>query len=112
MKTFCGSSTVGIDLRDIDLNMESYSASEAAALYAAVIAKMDELSKKYRKRYDNEAVERVVDNMASRGYRASQANAIEYYCEELFNPKKTNLRRKNPLNQRLKMFRLLLKRTL
>lgn len=89
LKTFCGSSTVGIDLRDIDLNMESYSSSEAAALYAAVIAKMDELSKKYRKRYDNEAVERVVDNMASRGYRASQANAIEYYCEELFNPKKT-----------------------
>ena len=89
LKTFCGSSTVGIDLRDIDLNMESYSSSEAAALYAAVIAKMDELSKKYRKRYDNDAVERVVDNMASRGYRASQANAIEYYCEELFNPKKT-----------------------
>lgn len=89
LKTFSGSSTVGIDLRDIDLNMESYSSSEAAALYAAVIAKMDELSKKYRKRYDNEAVERVVDNMASRGYRASQANAIEYYCEELFNPKKT-----------------------
>lgn len=89
LKTFCGSSTVGINLRDIDLNMESYSSSEAAALYAAVIAKMDELSKKYRKRYDNEAVERVVDNMASRGYRASQANAIEYYCEELFNPKKT-----------------------
>ena len=89
LKPFCGSSTVGIDLRDIDLNMESYSSSEAAALYAAVIAKMDELSKKYRKRYDNEAVERVVDNMASRGYRASQANAIEYYCEELFNPKKT-----------------------
>ena len=89
LKTFCGSSTVGIDLRDIDLNMESYSSSEAAALYAAVIAKMDELSKKYRKRYDNEAVERVVDNMASRGYRASQANAIEYYCDELFNPKKT-----------------------
>ena len=88
LKTFCGSSTVGIDLRDIDLNKESYSSSEAAALYAAVIAKMDELSKKYRKRYDNEAVERVVDNMASRGYRASQANAIEYYCEELFNPKK------------------------
>lgn len=88
LKTFCGASTVGIDLRDIDLNKESYSSSEAAALYAAVIAKMDELSKKYRKRYDNEAVERVVDNMASRGYRASQANAIEYYCEELFNPKK------------------------
>lgn len=89
LKTFCGSSTVGIDLRDIDLNMESYSSAEAAALYAAVIAKMDELSKKYRTRYDNEAVERVVDNMASRGYRASQANAIEYYCEEVFNPKKT-----------------------
>ena len=89
LKTFCGSSTVGIDLRDIDLNMESYSSAEAAALYAAVIAKMDELSKKYRKGYDNEAVERVVDNMASRGYRASQTNAIEYYCDELFNPKKT-----------------------
>lgn len=26
--------------------------------------------------------------MASRGYRASQTNAIEYYCEEVFNPKK------------------------
>ena len=88
LRTFCGSSTVGIDLNDIDLNMESYSPGEAAALYAAVIAKMDELSQKYRKSYDNEAIERVVDKMASRGYRASQTNAIEFYCEELFNPKK------------------------
>lgn len=88
LRTFCGASTVGIDLTDIDLNMESYSPGEAAALYAAVIAKMDELSQKYRKSYDNEAIERVVDKMASRGYRASQTNAIEFYCEELFNPKK------------------------
>lgn len=89
LRTFCGASTVGIDLSDIDLNMESYTPGEAAALYAAVIAKMDEFSKRYRKSYDNEAVERVVDNMASRGYRASQTNAIEYYCEQLFNPRKT-----------------------
>lgn len=88
LRTFCGASTVGIDLTDIDLNMESYSPGEAAALYAAVIAKMDELSQRYRKSYDNEAIERVVDKMASRGYRASQTNAIEFYCEELFNPKK------------------------
>lgn len=89
LRTFCGASTVGIDLSDIDLNMESYTPGEAAALYAAVIAKMDEFSKRYRKSYDNEAVERVVDNMASRGYRASQTNSIEYYCEQLFNPRKT-----------------------
>lgn len=89
LRTFCGASTVGIDLSDIELNMESYTPGEAAALYAAVIAKMDEFSKRYRKSYDNEAVERVVDNMASRGYRASQTNAIEYYCEQLFNPRKT-----------------------
>ena len=88
LKTCSGSSTVGIDLRDIDLNLESYTPGEAAALYAAVVSKMDEFAQKYRKSYDNEAIERVVDNMASRGYRASQTNAIEYYCEELFNPKK------------------------
>lgn len=88
LRTFCGSSTVGIDLRDIDLNMESYSQGEAAALYAAVIAKMDELAAKYRKSYSNEDVERIIDSMVSRGYRASQTNAIEYYCEEMINPKK------------------------
>lgn len=88
LKTFGGSSTVGIDMSDIDLNMESYSPGEAAALYAAVIAKMDELAAKYHRSYDNEDVERVVDSIVSRGYRASQTNAIEYYCEELFNPKK------------------------
>jgi hypothetical protein len=88
LRTFCGSSTVGIDLRDIDLNMESYSQGEAAALYAAVIAKMDELAAKYRKSYSNEDIERIIDSMVSRGYRASQTNAIEYYCEEMINPKK------------------------
>lgn len=88
LRTFCGSSTVGIDLRDIDLNMESYSQGEAAALYAAVIAKMDELAAKYRKSYSNEDIERIIDSMVSRGYRASQPNAIEYYCEEMINPKK------------------------
>lgn len=88
LKTFGGSSTVGIDMRDIDLNMESYSPGEAAALYAAVIAKMDELAAKYHRTYDNDDVERVVDSVVSRGYRASQTNAIEYYCEELLNPKK------------------------
>lgn len=88
LRTFGGSSTVGIDIRDIDLNVESYSPGEAAALYAAVIAKMDELSARYHRTYDNEDVERVVDSVVSRGYRASQTNAIEYYCEELLNPKK------------------------
>lgn len=88
LRTFCGSSTVGIDLRDIDLNMDSYKPGEAAALYAAIIAKMDELAAKYHKSYGNEDVERIVDSMVSRGYRASQTNAIEYYCEELMNPKK------------------------
>jgi hypothetical protein len=88
LRTLGGSGTVGIDLRDIDLNIESYSQGEAAALYAAVIAKMDALSIKYHKNYDNEDVERVVDSIVSRGYRASQTNAIDYYCEEMMNPKK------------------------
>jgi hypothetical protein len=88
LRTFGGSGTIGIDIRDIDLNMESYSPGEAAALYAAVIAKMDEFAAKYHRTYDNEDVERVVDSIVSRGYRASQTNAIEYYCDELFNPKK------------------------
>ena len=87
LKTFGGYGTVGIDMRDIDLNMESYSPGEAASLYAAVIAKMDEFAARYNRNYDNEDVERVVDNLVSRGYRASQTNAIEYYCDELFNPK-------------------------
>ena len=88
LKTFGGYGTVGIDMRDIDLNMESYSPGEAASLYAAVIAKMDEFAARYNRNYDNEDVERVVDSLVSRGYRASQTNAIEYYCDELFNPKK------------------------
>lgn len=88
LRTFGGSGTIGIDIRDIDLNLESYRPGEAAALYAAVIAKMDEFAAKYHRTYDNEDVERVVDSIVSRGYRASQTNAIEYYCDELFNPKK------------------------
>lgn len=88
LKTFGGYGTVGIDIRDIDLNMESYSPGEAASLYAAVIAKMDEFAARYNRNYDNEDVERVVDSLVSRGYRASQTNAVEYYCDELFNPKK------------------------
>lgn len=88
LRTLCGASTVGVDLQDINLNMESYSQGEAAALYAAVIEKMDELAAKYHNSYDNEDVERVVDSMVSRGYRASQTNAIEHYCEELMNPQK------------------------
>ena len=88
LKTFGGYGTVGIDMRDIDLNMESYSPGEAASLYAAVIAKMDEFAARYNRNYDNEDVERVVDSLVSRGYRASQTNAIEYYCDELFNPKR------------------------
>lgn len=87
LKTFGGYGTAGIDMRDIDLNMESYSPGEAASLYAAVIAKMDEFAARYNRNYDNEDVERVVDSLVSRGYRASQTNAIEYYCDELFNPK-------------------------
>ena len=88
LRTFSGSSTVGIDLSDIDLNMDSYSPGEAAALYAAVISKMDEFAAKYHTSYTNEDIERVVDSMVSRGYRASQTNAIEFYCDELLNPKK------------------------
>lgn len=88
LRTFSGSSTVGINLSDIDLNMDSYSPGEAAALYAAVIAKMDEFAAKYHTSYTNEDIERVVDSMVSRGYRASQTNAIEFYCDELLNPKK------------------------
>ena len=88
LKTFSGYSTVGIDLNDIDLNIDSYSPGEAASLYAAVIAKMDELAARYHKIYEKEDVERVVDSVASRGYRASQTNVIEYYCDEVLNPKK------------------------
>jgi hypothetical protein len=87
LKTFSGYSTVGIDLNDIDLNIDSYSPGEAASLYAAVIAKMDELAARYHKTYEKEDVERVVDSVASRGYRASQTNVIEYYCDEVLNPK-------------------------
>lgn len=88
LKTFSGYSTVGIDLNDIDLNIDSYSPGEAASLYAAVIAKMDELAARYHKTYEKEDIERVVDSVASRGYRASQTNVIEYYCDEVLNPKK------------------------
>lgn len=88
LKTFSGYSTVGIDLNDIDLNIDSYSPGEAASLYAAVIAKMDELAARYHKTYEKEDIERVVDSVASRGYRASQTNVIEYYCDEALNPKK------------------------
>ena len=88
LKTFSGYSTVGIDLNDIDLNIDSYSPGEAASLYAAVIAKMDELAARYHKTYEKDDIERVVDSVASRGYRASQTNVIEYYCDEVLNPKK------------------------